>query len=91
LASRPTTHEYRDPTANLAAEPHHWLGTDNFGRDPLSLVLEASLSPRDAVLATLIAGVLARSAGSPRLLAATSTLIARRHLAIPATCSRSRS
>ena len=51
--------QYEDPAANLVGpNAHHWLGTDNFGRDMLSLVLEGILvSLEIAVIATLIAGV----------------------------------
>jgi peptide/nickel transport system permease protein len=73
--------QYQDPTANLAAPSlDHWLGTDNFGRDLFSLVLEGIVvSLEIAVLATLIAGVLGSIGGivAGYLGGTTSTLIMR--------------
>src|SRR5262249_41518891 len=59
LGLAPYDPQYQDPNANLAAPSlDHWLGTDNFGRDLFSLVLEGIVvSLEIAVLATLIAGV----------------------------------
>ena len=65
LGLAPYDPQYQDPTANLAAPSlDHWLGTDNFGRDLFSLVLEGIVvSLEIAVLATLIAGVLGSIGG----------------------------
>jgi peptide/nickel transport system permease protein len=59
LGLAPYDPQYEDPAANLAApSAHHLLGTDNFGRDMLSLTLQGIVvSLKIAVLATLIAGV----------------------------------
>src|SRR5579871_3099701 len=48
--------QYQDPAANLASpSSSHWLGTDNFGRDMFSLVLEGIVvSLKISILATLI-------------------------------------
>ncbi len=51
--------QYEDPAANLVGPTaSHWLGTDNYGRDMFSLVLQGIVvSLEIAVLSTLIAGV----------------------------------
>ena len=81
LGLAPYDPQYQDPTANLAAPSlDHWLGTDNFGRDLFSLVLEGIVvSLEIAVLATLIAGVLGSIGGivAGYLGGTTSTLIMR--------------
>jgi peptide/nickel transport system permease protein len=81
LGLAPYDPQYQDPTANLAAPSlDHWLGTDNFGRDLFSLVLEGIVvSLEIAVLATLIAGVFGSIGGivAGYLGGTTSTLIMR--------------
>ena len=59
LGLSPYDPQYQDPTANLGAPSlDHPFGTDNFGRDLFSLVLDGIVvSLEIAVLATLIAGV----------------------------------
>jgi peptide/nickel transport system permease protein len=59
LGLAPYDPQYQDPAANLASpSSSHWLGTDNFGRDMFSLVLEGIVvSLKISILATLIAGV----------------------------------
>jgi peptide/nickel transport system permease protein len=73
--------QYEDPAANLVGpNASHWLGTDNFGRDMFSLVLEGiAVSLEIAVIATLIAGVFGSIGGivAGYLGGATSTLIMR--------------
>jgi len=81
LGLAPYDPQFQDPTANLAApSPDHWLGTDNFGRDLFSLVLEGIVvSLEIAVLATMIAGVFGSIGGivAGYLGGTTSTLIMR--------------
>jgi peptide/nickel transport system permease protein len=81
LGLAPYDPQHQDPTANLAAPSlDHWLGTDNFGRDLFSLVLEGIVvSLEIAVLATLIAGVFGSIGGivAGYLGGTTSTLIMR--------------
>jgi len=81
LGLAPYDPQYQDAAANLAApSADHWLGTDNFGRDLFSLVLEGIVvSLEIAVLATLIAGVLGSIGGivAGYLGGTTSTLIMR--------------
>ena len=81
LGLAPYDPQYQDPTANLAAPSlDHWLGTDNFGRDLFSLVLEGIVvSLEIAVLATMIAGVFGSIGGivAGYLGGTTSTLIMR--------------
>ena len=81
LGVTPYDPQAQDPTANLAAPSlDHWLGTDNFGRDLFSLVLEGIVvSLEIAVLATLIAGVFGSIGGivAGYLGGTTSTLIMR--------------
>jgi peptide/nickel transport system permease protein len=73
--------QYEDPAANLVGpNANHWLGTDNYGRDMFSLVLQGIVvSLEIAVLATLIAGVFGTIGGivAGYLGGVTSTLIMR--------------
>ncbi|HUK44803.1 MAG TPA: ABC transporter permease [Gaiellaceae bacterium] len=81
LGLAPYDPQHQDLAANLAApSSDHWLGTDNFGRDLFSLVLEGIVvSLEIAVLATLIAGVFGSLGGiaAGYLGGTTSTLIMR--------------
>jgi peptide/nickel transport system permease protein len=81
LGLAPYDPQYQDPTANLTApSAGHLLGTDNFGRDMFSLVLEGIVvSLEIAFLATLIAGVFGTVGGivAGYLGGTTSTLIMR--------------
>jgi peptide/nickel transport system permease protein len=81
LGLLPYDPQYQDPNANLTGPSSaHWLGTDNFGRDMFSLVLEGIVvSLKIAVLATLIAGVFGTIGGivAGYIGGTTSTLIMR--------------
>jgi peptide/nickel transport system permease protein len=81
LGLAPYDPQYQDPNANLVGpSSQHWLGTDNFGRDMLSLVLQGIVvSLEIAVIATLIAGVFGSIGGivAGYLGGTTSTLIMR--------------
>jgi peptide/nickel transport system permease protein len=81
LGLAPYDPQYQDPNANLVGpNAQHWLGTDNFGRDMFSLVLQGIVvSLEIAVIATLIAGVFGTIGGivAGYLGGTTSTLIMR--------------
>jgi peptide/nickel transport system permease protein len=81
LGLTPYDPQYQDPNANLVGpNAQHLLGTDNFGRDMFSLVLQGIVvSLEIAVIATLIAGVFGTIGGivAGYLGGTTSTLIMR--------------
>jgi peptide/nickel transport system permease protein len=81
LGLTPYDPQHQDANANLAAPSlDHWLGTDNFGRDLFSLVLDGIVvSLEIAALAALIAGVFGSIGGivAGYLGGTTSTLIMR--------------